>query len=686
MYKVSNEFKQAIKKPVQKHFLKGKIGDISFNDSNILSGSFSITNQCSNGDSLEIGQVYIGELNATFLNINLERYKWKGQKIESYFGIEIAEGNVEYIPLGVFIIDSADWTESGIVIKAYDNMSLLDKNCNKTLTEVTAYDVLKVIEKETGVVFSNLEEDIAKFPNGSFLISETTTNDVETWRDMLSWIAQTLCAFASCNRKGEIELRQYKEEVDDLIDDRHRLKGASFSDFITRYTGVSVVNMADSMTNYYGLDVDDGLTMNLGSNPFLQYGLSETKENMRKNILEGLIKINYVPFKAKLVTAPVYDLGDVLIFSKGIADDTKKYCISKYTFNYHGTYDLCGVGKDPKLASAKSKTDKNISGLISNNDENTLVHYRFTNTKAINIKEKKKETIASIRFASGTKDSEVTLWAELLLNTKSTYKHEVKDTIIDDVVVSKPPLINEVQEEIEASDKAINDINLRIKSLESLFKSKEKIKVTISYMLNGTEIKYHPKETYYVDGDHIITLNYYIGNIKSNTINTLVIMIEVEGATANFNSDSVNVLITGMGLAGTGKWDGTLDVTDEFVAINFNDIVNKIEDSVNTSFIKPSEVKGFVDSFRFSFDSILGKIIDSPMAEDVVCYYILSNTEGKPKFNKNYVMLNTDNAFVLQRDFSVKAKKIVVDEGYLQKLDINGELNELKNIEEVVLK
>ena len=74
------------------------------------------------------------------------------------------------------------------------------------------------------------------------------------------------------------------------------------------------------------------------------------------------------------------------------------------------------------------------------------------------------------------------------------------------------------------------------------------------------------------------------------------------------------------------------------------------------------------------------------MADDVLCYYILSNTEGKPKFNKNYVMLNTDNAFVLQSDFSVKAKKIATDEGYLQKLDIYGELNELKKIEEVVFK
>ena len=149
MYSVSDEFKKAMKKPVLKTYLKGTIGDVNFNDSNILSGSFSITNQCSGSEALEIGQVYVGELNATFLNINLERYKWKGQVITPFFGLELADKTVEYIPLGVFIIDSAEWTKTGVVVKAYDNMSLLDKNCNKTITEVTAYECLQRIEKET---------------------------------------------------------------------------------------------------------------------------------------------------------------------------------------------------------------------------------------------------------------------------------------------------------------------------------------------------------------------------------------------------------------------------------------------------------------------------------------------------------------------------------------------------------
>ena len=686
MYSVSDEFKKAMKKPVLKTYLKGTIGDVNFKDSNILSGSFSITNQCSGSEALEIGQVYVGELNATFLNINLERYKWKGQVITPYFGLELADKTIEYIPLGVFIIDSAEWTKTGVVVKAYDNMSLLDKNCNKTITEVTAYECLQRIEKETGIVFANSEEEIKAFPNGDILISETTSNDVETWRDLLSWLAQTLCAFAASDREGKIRLTQYKEEVDDTIDNSLRLTGASFSDFITRYTGLSVVNMADSTTNYYGLDIDDGLTMNLGSNPFLQYGLDQTKEDMRKSILDSLQAINYVPFKVKTIIPPVYDLGDVLVFSKGLADESKKYCISKFTFNYHGTYELQGVGKDPSLSSAKSKTDKNISGLISNTDENTLVNYSYSNSKAIDIKENKQETIASIRFASGTKDSEVSFHGELLLNATSTYSHTVNDTVIDDVTVSTPPLVTELQKEVEASDKAINELNSRIKSLESLVKLPDKIKVKVSYMLNGTELDYHPKETYGVDGDHLLSLHYYIGNIKANTIYIFTILLEVVGATIHFDSDCINALITGMGLAGTGKWDGTLTAEDEFTGISYKELVGSMSDKASVDFVERNDVSGFSDSFGFNFASILGEINDEVSIGTVVCYYILSNKEGKPAYNKDYLIVNTNNAFVLETNYSLTSKSATVDEGYLEVLDVYETYNDLKVVESMVVK
>ena len=685
MYSVSEKYKEAMKHPVQRHHLKGTVGDREFTDKNILKGSFSITNQCSGNDNVEIGQVYIGELNATFINVPLQRYAWKGTKITPYFGMELDDGTIEYVPLGVFTIDTAEWTKSGVVVKAYDNMSLLDGTCNKTLTEVTPYDCIKRIEAETGVEFANTKEEIEALPNGTMFISETTTNDVETWRDLLAWVAQTVCCFATADREGEIVLRPYTDEVTDTIDNKHRLSGASFSDFVTRYTGLSVVNMSDNKTKYYGLEPDDGLTMNLGSNPFLQYGIEATKEEMCRAILSGLQKINYVPFKVSAIGNPAYDLGDVLVFSDGLADETKKYCITKVTFKYHGKYEMTGVGQDPALSSARSKTDKNIAGLISNTDENTLVHYQFSNTNAIDVGDGNKETIGQVRFGTGTKGSQVSFIAELLIDITNSVQHEILNTKVKEVTVSDPPEVTELQEEIEAADAAIIDLNSRVTAAETVIAEPDRMMAKISYMLNGIELNYHPIETFAIDGKHIISLNYYLGNVKANTIYTFVIMLEMSGGSAHFDMNTVNALLTGMGLAGTGQWDGTITVHDDFKALSLSSVLRAIKDSAVVKHNNEIKATSLSDAFSINLKPIFGSFKENVSAGIVVKYFILSDSEGEASFNLDYVTINSEDAFILQTEYSVHSKNTEVDEGYLHVLDVFSDYEELLTLEGLVI-
>ena len=84
MFATSTAYKNAIKEPVQEFDLKGTIGSIQFNKENILIGSFSISNQCSGENEVQIGSVYIGELSATFINLSLDRYSIIGKEIIPY--------------------------------------------------------------------------------------------------------------------------------------------------------------------------------------------------------------------------------------------------------------------------------------------------------------------------------------------------------------------------------------------------------------------------------------------------------------------------------------------------------------------------------------------------------------------------------------------------------------------------
>jgi hypothetical protein len=62
-----------MKQPVQRFRMTGTAGDLSFSDENILSGSFHLTNQCSDDTNVSIGSVYIGELKVTFMKMPFVR-------------------------------------------------------------------------------------------------------------------------------------------------------------------------------------------------------------------------------------------------------------------------------------------------------------------------------------------------------------------------------------------------------------------------------------------------------------------------------------------------------------------------------------------------------------------------------------------------------------------------------------
>ena len=70
--------------------------------------------------------------------------------------------------------------------------------------------------------------------------------------------------------------------------------------------------------------------MNLGINPLLQFGLEETREQLCNNILNDISVIAYVPFDSETIGNPALDLGDVIRFSGGQADEEQITCITSY--------------------------------------------------------------------------------------------------------------------------------------------------------------------------------------------------------------------------------------------------------------------------------------------------------------------------------------------------------------------
>ena len=92
-------------------------------------------------------------------------------------------------------------------------------------------------------------------------------------------------------------------------------------------------------------------------------------------------------------------MGDILSFSGGQADATKYACITSNSIKIGGRQSIKCVGKNPKLSLAKSKNDKNISGLLAQIEAGKIGIHIFTNASAFMVADVDTKII-SIEFAT----------------------------------------------------------------------------------------------------------------------------------------------------------------------------------------------------------------------------------------------------------------------------------------------
>ena len=562
MYSVSSKYRQDMKEPVARLSLRGVVGGESFTEENLVGGSFSITNQCVDNDEILLGAAYVGELQATFKDININRYEWVGKTITAYHSRTFSNNISEEIPLGVYTIAEAVWSADGIAVTAYDNMSKLDKTAEFNATSGTAYGILSNICLNCGLTFGMSQAQVEALPNGSEIFGLWAENDIETYRDMISLLAQALASIVLVDRQGRIYLKAYDMTSVDTIGAENRFIDATYSDFESRYSGISIIDISSKQTRYYGTEPDIYLTYNLGSNPFLQYGTPTKKEQMARAILNSLAATAYVPFSCTMLGDPAYDLGDVVTLTGGMGDSTKHFVIQKYSYNLHNNYTAEGVGKNPDVANARSKTDKQIQGLLNNQNQNEVQYYIYSNTEQIVIGDTQTKTIIDIRFAS-LKATTVIFHAEVLLDV---------DTAVSGITY--------------------NDLV-----------------GTVTYYINASEVlERHPVETW-VDGDHILHLLYPI-QIGEAQLTRFVVTLTANGGKITIPINGIDALISGQGLVATSEWDGYIDLEDTIGEITLggieveNNIIDEVEITQDTPYsLEFTEELGEIDLGGFTLEN-----------------------------------------------------------------------------------
>ena len=605
MYPVSTAFLAAIKANTRKYYWTGRITTTAgtvydFDQEDMVRGSGYITGQCCGSTEIELGTVYAAEMGISLFS-EINRYTLEDAVVEVFYHLKIsdstdssdvdenydqvvgADGIYETIPMGIFEVSEANRKAKCLEIKAYDYMVRFEKDFTASESIGNAYDFMVLCSTACGVALSQDRETVEAMPNGSENLSIYPDNDIETYRDVLFYVGQVLGGFFVINREGKLELRKYGNQPVLTVERQHRFT-SSFSDFITRYTAVSSTNLRTQTAEYYALDPDDGLTMNLGVNPLLQFGLDETRQELCENILADLSVVNYVPFDSDTIGNPALDVGDVLSFSGGQADSTKYACITADSIKIGGKQTIKCVGKNPRMAQAKSKNDKNISGLLSqveaNKESGRIGIHTFTNASAFTVQNQDTKII-SIEFAT-TEANHAQFFGQIIVdvtaNQVSRSATASGDVVIPPVAVDEPePVDPDEPEVIGNTEQQTVSVSLPVAWTED-----GEAVVTFTFEFNDEVIPVHqPVETWH-SGKHTILLYYPIENVIPNYTNIFNVYMRVSGGSGLVDTGMCVASISGQSMGANAAWDGTITVEDYIgrFGIGTGPVMKRIVDNV----------------------------------------------------------------------------------------------------------
>lgn len=512
MKNVSQEYIEKMFDQVQTHSLRGTLdNDISFTDRDVVGVSW--TGQCSD-KNVKIGSVYISTLKLTFLKDFLNRGEYQDKKITIEDGLHLGEENIEYVPLGEFYIGEATWTgKDMVVVTAYDCLSKMDKPIANYQTSGYLYDLCKMVESITGAPFGMTRAECEALPNGNILISAFEENDMTTWRDFVSKLAQMVGGFAYADADGTWKLKSFSNTSIMSIPNIRRMSGSKFSDFQTRFDYLSYVDIRTTGETIYIGD-PEGFGMDIGENPFLQFGTSNFVK-LRAEAIYNIVKdMKYTPYEVSLLPAFIaLDLGDVLSFPDDYTENVSTGALMSITWTYNKSVKVKCFGSNPNLVNAKSAADNRAAVNRSSNKDGRISSFVSTNAKEVVIGDLETREVLRTRFSTSSSQPVLTLT-------------EIK------------------------------------------FETDEATEVQVIYELDREEIDYIPTETYSEAGFHTISLMYPLLGVEQNLPHTFIVKMRSSSG-AVIEPLEARTYIQGTGFDVSNQFSGLIEAEDDILFIQF---------------------------------------------------------------------------------------------------------------------
>jgi hypothetical protein len=124
--------------------------------------------------------------------------------------------------------------------------------------------------------------------------------------------------------------------------------------------------VANSESEYYHVSgQDDGLVINIGANPFLQFTTDANRRAAIQSIIDKLGSVMYAPYSVTMPCNPAYDPIDVIKFTGNQASSDDLGAITEITIKINGQMTIRCGGENPKLTTVESRESKVLSKISS---------------------------------------------------------------------------------------------------------------------------------------------------------------------------------------------------------------------------------------------------------------------------------------------------------------------------------
>lgn len=299
--------------------------EIEITDAELVKGSLTVSmSTCSS--AFDIGSFNAAEMKISIYDSDALEHEFDGAVIE----LTETRGETS-TALGIYYVDGTKTDRRGNVVKltAYDAAVAFDIEIPQTM-RTTSYTPLTALQAAcTAAGIALATADISAYPNDAVGIS-LASEQIQSLRDAVMWIAQLLCANAVINRSGELEIRRAKYlsvgseiTVDHLITGAERVK-TQFSDVRTYIRYLSAYS-ADKVKDYTSnIVISDAQARSAGftlpDNPLIT-GKSEADcDTINAAWLEYIDGFMQRAVKAELFGRADIALGDTCRFSGGVID------------------------------------------------------------------------------------------------------------------------------------------------------------------------------------------------------------------------------------------------------------------------------------------------------------------------------------------------------------------------------